>query len=318
MPIRVLFMGTADIAVASLQALLRLDSVLVVAVITQPDRPQGRKLQLKPTPVKEAALAAGIPVVQPERVRSPETLDWIRGLDLDLIVVMAYGQILPQALLDIPRHGCLNLHTSILPKYRGAAPIQWALLNGDAETGVTLMKMDAGMDTGPVVAVRPTPIAVSDTAETLYHRLAGLAAGLLIDSLPGWIAGTLPATPQPGEGACHARKIEKQDGRLDWALPAGTLWNRVRGLVPWPGAFFHRGTGEGGVVKVWEAHAVAATAGVPGEVIGADANGLVIRCGEGALCITALQREGGKRLAVREFLAGTPFAMGEKLPVGAG
>lgn len=316
MPIRVLFMGTADIAVASLQALLGLDSVQVVAVITQPDRPQGRKLQLKPTPVKEVALTAGLHVAQPERVRTPETLDWIRGLDLDLIVVMAYGQILPQSLLDIPRHGCLNLHTSLLPRYRGAAPIQWAILNGDAQTGVTLMKMDAGMDTGPVVATRPTAIENSDTAETLYYRLAGLAAALLVDSLPGWIAGTLPATPQPEAGACHARKIEKQDGRLDWGLPAVVLWNRVRGLVPWPGAFFQRSAGEAAVIKVWEAHPVAEGAGAPGEVIRADAQGLVIRCGDGALCITALQREGGKRLAVRDFLAGTPFLIGEKLPGG--
>ena len=315
MKTRVLFMGTAEIAVPSLQALLRHESVELVAVVTQPDRPQGRKLQLKPSAVKAAALAAELPVLQPERVRTADSLDQVRGLKPDLIVVMAYGQILPQSLLEIPRFECLNLHTSVLPKYRGAAPIQWALLNGDVETGVTLMRMDAGMDTGPIIAIRRTVITPEDTGESLYQRLSELAAQLLIESLPGWLSGTLLAMPQPTEGACHARKIEKLDGWLDWTLPSRVLANKVRGLVPWPGAFFYRGGVERAVIKVWESRPETETfGGEPGEVLSADCGGVVVRCGEGALRVLSLQREGGKRLGVREFLAGNPMARGEKLP----
>ena len=308
-------MGTAEIAVASLQALLRHEGVELVAVVTQPDRPQGRKLQIKPSAVKAAALAAGIPVLQPERVRTADFLDQVRELKPGLIVVMAYGQILPQALLEMPRFACLNLHTSVLPKYRGAAPIQWAVLNGDVETGVTLMRMDAGMDTGPIIAIRRTEIAPEDTGESLYHRLSGVAAQLLIASLPGWLSGSLQAMPQPTEGACHARKVEKADGWLDWTLPSRLLANKVRGLVPWPGAFFYRGDLERAVIKVWEARPEAESLrGEPGEVLSVDSGGVVVRCGEGALRVLSLQREGGKRMGVRDFLAGNPMMLGEKLP----
>lgn len=314
-------MGTAPLAVRSLQALVTQPDFHVAAVVTQPDRPQGRKLQLKPSAVKEAALSLGLPVLQPERIRNEAALAELAAHRPDLIVVAAYGQILPKALLEQPRFGCLNVHTSLLPRYRGAAPIQWAILNGDPETGVTIMQMDVGMDTGPILSQRATPIGVADTAETLHDRLAELGAGLLVETIPGWVAGTIPSRPQPAEGASHARKIEKQDGLLDWQKPATALWNRVRGLVPWPGAFVHRplsAQGDHAILKVWEARFEEGgdpAVPRPGTVVAADSAGIVVQCGEGRLRILTIQREGGRRMPVREFLAGMPVAAGEVWPV---
>ncbi len=308
-------MGTAPLAAVSLRALARDPSLQVVGVITQPDRPQGRKLQLKPSAVKEAALELGFPVLQPEKVRTEESLAAIRALAPELIVVVAYGQILPKSLLEIPRHGCLNVHTSLLPRHRGAAPIQWAILDGDSETGITLMLMDPGLDTGPVLTQVRTPIAPSDTAESLHDRLATLGAELLLETLPQWVAGAITPQPQPADGATYARKIERQDGLLDWSLPSVRLWNRVRGLVPWPGAFLSRALPgvPPAVLKVWEARPeVGTTGGTPGEVLSADPTGIVVRCGEGSLRLLVLQREGGKRLPAREFLAGCPITPGER------
>ena len=311
--LKVLFIGTAELAVSSLRALGACPDYTLVGVVTQPDRPQGRKLQLKPSPVKEAAMGMGLPVLQPLKIRSEESLSILSDLAPDLIVVAAYGQILPQSLLDLPRWGCLNVHTSLLPKYRGAAPIQWAILNGDSETGVTLMQMDAGLDTGPMLAQQTTPISGEDTAETIHDRLATIGGELLLKSIPDWIAGRLPARPQPAEGMSYARKIEKQDGLLEWKLPARVLWNRIRGLVPWPGAFFDRTeNGATAILKVWQAEPLAADKGEPGEVLTVDSGGIVVRCGEDALRLRVLQREGGKRLPAREFLAGYPIAIGEK------
>lgn len=314
-PIRVIFIGTAPLAVPSLQALIAAPDFSVVAAVTQPDRPQGRKLQLQPSAVKTCAMEHSIPVLQPERVRHESSLAALRALDPDLIVVAAYGQILPKALLDLPRHGCLNVHTSLLPRHRGAAPIQWALLEGDAETGVTIMQMDPGLDTGPILTQQITPITESDNAITVHDRLAVLGAELLLQTARRWVAGTVSPVPQPDAGTTYARKIEKVDGLLDWSLSANRLWNRVRGLVPWPGAHCHR-TPDGAapaVLKVWEALPATEVqgGGVPGQVLSADAHGIVIRCGEGALRLLVMQREGGKRLPVREFLAGCPVAAGE-------
>lgn len=312
--VNAVFFGTAEIACPSLSALSDSGFAKVVAVVSQPDKPSGRDLQIRPTPVKALALERGIPVLQPQRARDEIFLEELRALAPDVIVVMAYGQILSGALLAIPRHGCVNIHTSILPKYRGAAPIQWAIFNGDAETGVTLMKMDAGMDTGPIIAIRRTPIAENDNAQTVHDRLGKMGAALLVEKLPAYLDGSLQPSPQP-EGATHARKISKDDGRLRWTEPARALWNRIRALTPWPGTFaFLSGGPKPLMLKVWKAEPMeTAQAASPGEILSADGAGIVVACGAGALRLLEVQREGGKRLAAREFLTGHPLQRGQRL-----
>ncbi len=306
-------MGTADLSCASLQALNDAPEMRVLAVITQPDRPKGRDLHLQASPVKQLALRLGLPVLQPERAREEGFIAQLRPLEPDLIAVAAYGQILPRSLLDLPRAGCLNVHTSLLPKYRGAAPIQWAILNGDVQTGVTIMQMDMGLDTGPIVTQESTPILPEDNAQTLHDRLARLGAALLVRTIPTFIAGTIQPRPQPGDGASYARKIKKEDGRLDWAQPAPTLWNRVRGLMPWPGAFtFQPGQTNPHLLKIWRAE-LTDLAGPPGQILRAEKSGIVVGCGDRALRILDLQLEGGRRLTAQQFLAGHPLAMGQTL-----
>lgn len=306
-------MGTPVLARVSLQALLNAAALKVVAAVTQPDRPKGRNLKLQPSPVKELALQAGLPVLQPQRARDEAFFPQLATFAPDLIAVAAFGQILPRTILDLPRFGCLNVHTSLLPKYRGAAPIQWAILNGDAETGVTIMRMDVGLDTGEIVAQQTTPILPEDNAETLHDRLAALGAELLARTIPEYAAGRLPVRPQPAEGVVYARKISKQDGQLDWSQPANVLWNRVRGLAPWPGAFtWLPGLPHPHLLKVWKA-SVADLSGKPGEVLAADASGIAVACGQGALRLLEVQREGGRRLVAREFLAGHALPPGLRL-----
>ena len=303
-PLRIIFMGTPDLARDILATLVDDPRFPVVAVVAQPDRPKGRDLQLQPPPVKIEALARGLPVLQPEKARDPAFLDQLRVLAPDLIVVAAYGQILPQALLDIPRHGCLNVHTSILPRWRGAAPIQWAIAEGDAETGVTLMRMEAGLDTGPVVSTARTPISDTDTGQTLHDRLAGLGGKLLVGTLPAYLAGGIVPQPQPAEGVTYARKVTKDDGRLDWTRSARTLSARLRAFTPWPGAFCHiPAVPKAKLLKVHAAQAVAGS-GAPGTLLAADKAGLVVACGEGALRLTEVQPEGGRRMTAEQFLAG--------------
>jgi len=222
-PLSIVFMGTAELACASLEALTRDPACQVTSVVSQPDRPKGRELKLQPSPVKALALKLGLPVLQPERARNEAFIQQLAALRPDLIVVAAYGQILPPAILELPRFGCLNVHTSLLPKYRGAAPIQWAILNDERETGVTIMKMDAGLDTGDILSQRATPIAAQDNAETLHNRLARLAAELLLQTLPELVAGRIQPQPQDAAQASLARKITKEDGRLDWKQPARSL-----------------------------------------------------------------------------------------------
>ncbi len=237
--LRTVFMGTTELSCASLRALQALPEVEVVAAVTQPDRPSGRELKLHVSAVKQLALHERLPVLQPERARDPAFLEQLRALRPDLIVVVAYGQILPQTILDLPRLGCLNVHASLLPKYRGAAPVQWAIITGEKETGVTIMKMDAGMDTGDILSQQPSLIHPEDTSETLHERLARLGAELLSLTIPDFVAGKIQPRPQSVEGVSYAPKITRQDGRIDWKLPALLIWNRVRGLQPWPGAFTH-------------------------------------------------------------------------------
>jgi len=316
-PLRVIFMGTAELACASLAALAGSAAFQVLAVVTQPDRPKGRDLKLQPTPVKVLALRLGLPILQPERARAETFIQELAGLRPDLITVAAYGQILPAAILDLPRFGCVNVHTSLLPKYRGAAPIQWAILDGEPQTGVTIMKMDAGLDTGPILAQQATVITSEDDAQTLHNRLAELGSGLLLKTIPDYVAGKTLPQPQPVEGISYARKITRQDGLLDWHLPARALGNRVRGLTPWPGAFTHLpGEFRPPLLKVWRAEITAAPAGGPGTILEAGAGGILVSCGEGALRLLEVQREGGRRLAARDFLAGHPLGAGARFPPG--
>lgn len=299
-------MGTADLAAAVLARLAESPDCEILAVVSQPDRPKGRDLAVSPTPVKAEALRRSLPVLQPLKARAPEFLEQLRQLAPDLIVVAAYGQLLPQALLDIPRHGCLNVHTSLLPRYRGAAPIQWAIANGDLETGVTIMRMDAGLDTGPMVAVETTPIDEADTGQTLHDRLARIGADLLVRTLRPYVDGSLPPRPQPAEGVTYARKITKEDGRIDWKADARSLLHRLRAFTPWPGAFcFIPGEPKPRLLKVHAATVISRPAAAqPGDVFQATKDGIGVACGTDALRLTIVQPEGGRRLTAAEFLAG--------------
>jgi methionyl-tRNA formyltransferase len=331
--LQIIFMGTAELSCASLEMLVREFSV--AAVVTQPDRPKGRELKLKPPPVKVLAQKLNLPVMQPTKARDDNFIARLRELKPDLIVVAAYGQILPQAILDLPPHGCVNVHASLLPKYRGAAPIQWAIANGDSETGVTIMKIEASLDSGPILSQRRTPILPTDDSQILLDRLARLGAGLLAVTIPGYVAGTIQPRPQPAEGVVYAAKIRKEDGKIDWHWPAQKIFNRLRAFTPWPGAFTFlpdvvgraSSRAEAGVdtperlagtlappkplLKIWKAE-VAENSGRAGEVLSADKSGIVVGCGEDALRILELQREGGKRLTAEQFLAGHPLKPGER------
>jgi methionyl-tRNA formyltransferase len=313
-PLQIIFMGTAELACPSLKALLQDPAFKVLAVVTQPDRPKGRDLKLHPSPVKRVARAAGVPVLQPARARDEDFIRELKQLGPHLIVVAAYGQILPPVILDLPRFGCLNVHASLLPKHRGAAPIQWALLNDESETGVTIMQMDAGLDTGAILTQTSTPISPQDDAATLHDRLAGLGAELLIATIPGYQEGKTLPRPQPSEGASHAPKIKREDGHLDWAQPARVLWNRIRAFTPWPGVFtFQSAETERRLLKIWEAEVVDQSGSTPGEILQADKSALIVACGEQALKIHTLQQEGGKRMRFRDFLAGHELKVGERL-----
>jgi len=312
-PLRVVFMGTPELAAVCLDALLRAPELQVVGVVTQPDRPKGRDLKLTPPPVKELALRHALPVLQPLKARDEQFIEQLAVWQPELIAVAAFGQILPQRILDLPKFGCVNVHTSLLPKYRGAAPIQSAILNGDAESGVTIMKMDIGLDTGPILSTERTAIDAADNAQTLHDRLAQIGGALLVKTIPDYVAGRITPQPQPAEGATYAHKIKKQDGEMDWKLSARALWNRVRGFTPWPGAFTHLAAQPRPLLlKIWEAEPVAGS-GQPGEILHADKHGIVVACGEGALRISVLQREGGRRLNAAEFLAGHLLAPGQRL-----
>ena len=310
---RIIFMGTAELSCASLEKLARTEAFQILAVVTQPDKPKGRDLKLTPSPVKMLAEKLNLPVLQPLKARDEKFIGELRELKPDLIVVVAYGQILPQTILDLPEHGCLNVHTSLLPKYRGAAPIQWAIADGNAETGVTIMKMDAGLDTGPILSTRRTPILPADDSQTLHDRLARLGAELLVETIPAYVAGKIQPQPQPVAGATYAAKIKKEDGRIDWHLTAEKIWNRLRAFTPWPGAYtFLQAEPKPQLLKIWRAEVVGKS-GQAGEILSADKTGIVVGCGQGALRILELQREGGKRLAAEAFLAGFPLAPGSSV-----
>jgi methionyl-tRNA formyltransferase len=306
-------MGTAELSCASLQAMASLPESRIEGVVTQPDRPRGRGMKVTPSPVKDLAVERGFRVLQPERARSEAFLQELRSIAPDLIVVAAYGQILPVPVLEVPQFGCLNVHTSLLPKYRGAAPIQWALINGDSVTGVTIMKMDAGMDTGGIVLQEETKILPDDDSGTLHDRLAILGAQALMRAIPEYVAGRLQPRPQPEEGVSAAPKIRKEDCQIDWSRPAHSIRNRIRAFSPWPGAFLKLGPeGPARLLKVWEA-GIENRSGKAGEILIANQNELIISCGEGALRLLTVQPEGGRKMTAQQFLAGHRLEAGTRL-----
>ncbi|MBI2308330.1 MAG: methionyl-tRNA formyltransferase [Rhodocyclales bacterium] len=306
---KLIFAGTPEFAAAALAALVDAGHE-VALVLTQPDRPAGRGMALQASPVKQLALARGLPVFQPTTLKDPAAQETLAAVAAEAMVVAAYGLILPQAVLDLPRFGCLNIHASLLPRWRGAAPIQRALLAGDAETGVCIMQMEAGLDTGPVLLAEATPIAAADTAATLHDRLAAIGARLIVDALARL---PLPAKPQPAAGVTYAAKIDKAESAIDWTQPAAVIDRHIRAFNPFPGA---HSTLAGVPVKVWRAVPTAG-AGAPGEVLAANREGIVVACGDGALCIVELQKAGGKRLPAAQFLAGHALAAGGRFGAAA-
>jgi methionyl-tRNA formyltransferase len=303
------FAGTPEFAAAALQALLRA-RFEVPLVLTQPDRPAGRGMKLHASAVKAVAQAHGMAVCQPRSLRldgkypgdAAQARQALADAGLDVLVVAAYGLILPPWVLELPRLGCLNIHASLLPRWRGAAPIQRAIEAGDRCTGITIMQMDAGLDTGPMLMAESEDIRPDDTASTLHDRLAALGARLIVEALEAAACGGLVPVPQPAEGVTYAAKIDKQEARIDWTLPAELIERRVRAFDPFPGATFEFG---GTAVKLWKAAVVESLAGAaPGQVLEVDGH-LRVQCGQGALELLELQRPGGRRMPVGAFLRGT-------------
>ena len=303
---RIVFMGTPDFAVPCLQRLLE-DGHEVPAVFTQPDKPVGRHAVLTPPPVKQLALSHGIPVYQPTKMRDGTVAALLRELAPDCLVVVAYGRILPQEILDVPPRGCVNIHGSLLPRYRGAAPIQWSVIRGETVTGVTSMFMDAGMDTGDIIDTLTTPIGENETAGELFERLAPLGARLLSTTLAAIADGTVTRRPQNDAEATMAPMLEKAMGRLDLTRPAQELHNQVRGMNPWPGAFCTAG---GKTLKIHETR-VAAGSSAPGTLLCADP--VTVACGEGALQLVTVQPEGKPRMAAEAWLRGARLPQGARL-----
>ncbi len=296
---RIVFMGTPEFAVTSLKALIDAGEN-VVAVVTQPDRPKGRGRRLASPPVKVLAESHSIPVLQPEKIKTPQFYEELSKFSPDLICVAAYGKILPKNILELPPLGCINVHASLLPKLRGAAPINWAIIRGERITGVTTMFMDEGMDTGDILLKEEVAIDDEDTAETLTEKLAPLGGKLLIKTLKALRKGTLKPIPQDDSKATYAPMLKKEMGRVDWSKGAREIRNLIRGLIPWPGAFTTLG---GKVLKLYRAE-VAEGGGEPGTVIEAGEAGLMVATGERALKVLELQLEGGKRLSATAFLRG--------------
>lgn len=310
---RTIFFGSPDFAVPCLEALHDIGTVAVV--VSQPDRPAGRGLAMRPPAVKKRALELGLEVWQPTKVRTAEFAEKLRALEADVAVVVAYGRIVPRAVLDAPTAGCVNVHASLLPRWRGAAPIQWSIVDGDEETGVTLMQMDEGMDTGPILATASTPIARDEDAATLSERLSKMGAELLREQLPRYVAGDLTPRPQEEGAVTMAPLLRKDHGRIDWNKSARAVHNQIRGMNPWPGA--HTVLGER---RIKVHRTVASTLdpeGVaPGQVIALDPEGILVACTEGTLEIQELQESGRKRVDARSFASGRGVAIGDRFSNG--
>ncbi len=306
--IRTVFMGTPDFATATLQGLIE-KGCEIVGVYTQPDRPKGRGKKLTPPPVKELALGAGIPVFQPQKLRDPAAVEELKALAPDLIVVVAYGQILPQAVLDIPKYGCINVHASLLPKYRGAAPINKCIVDGETETGVTTMLMDIGLDTGDMLVKKSLAIGPDETAGELHDRLMVIGREAMDETIDRICDGTLVAEPQDDSLSNYAPLMKKEDGRIDWTRAASEVHNQVRGLAPWPSAFTSLG---GETLKIAGTRPVEES-GEAGTVLAADAKGVLVACGDGALLIGLLQLPGKRMMPAADFLRGNDLPSGTAL-----
>lgn len=304
--VKIVFMGTPEFSVPTLKALA--DAYEVIGVVTQPDRPAGRSREPVPPPVKVAATSLGLPVMQPERLRNPDTLAQLKHWPADLYVVAAFGQILPQAVLDIPRLGGLNVHASLLPRWRGASPIQHAIMAGDTRTGVTIMKMDAGLDTGPILTTREIDIAPDETSATLHDKLSKLGAELLIPTIKGYVEGAIVPRPQPEEGVTLAPPIRKDDGRIDWSASAETIDRMVRAFTPWPGTFT---MWRGRLIKVLSGHVERGN--LPAGCVDVVDGRMLVGTGAGVYAPTRLQMAGRQALDVRAFVNGQPEIDGDML-----
>lgn len=304
-------MGTPDFSVGALKALAE-NGYEIAGVVTQPDKPRGRGKASSMTPVKEAALELGLTVYQPSRVREQSFMDTVRALNPDVIVVSAFGQIIPKALLELPRYGCVNIHASLLPKYRGAAPIQWAVMDGEPVSGVTIMQMDEGLDTGDMLAKTEVPLEPDETGGSLFDKLSRAGADLLIRTLPALEQGTLTPEKQPLESpTAYARMIRKEDGRIDWNLEAEAIERRIRGLNPWPSAYTEL---TGKILKIWRAEVLPKESGqTPGTVTEAGKGGFCVQTGKGVLRLLEVQLEGKKRMDAQAFLRGFHAVPGMKL-----
>ena len=307
--LRTVFMGTPEFALPTLKGLIAA-GVNLVGVYTQPDRPKGRGKKLAASPVKHLALEEHLPVFQPHRLRDPQAVEELKALQPDLIVVVAYGQILPKAVLDIPTYHCINVHASLLPKYRGAAPINKAIIDGETETGVTTMLMDVGLDTGAMLVKLSLPIGPDETAGQLHDRLALLGRKAMEETLQQLCDGTLTPEPQDDALSSYAPMMKKEDGLIDWQQSAAEIHNHVRGLDPWPGAYTYL---DGEVLKIAATAVDEDHSGLPGTILAADKTGVRIACGQGSLVVGELQLPGKKRLAAMNFLSGRPLFPGTRL-----
>jgi len=314
-PLKLVFCGTPAFAVPSLRALLADSYFQVAAVVTQPDRPRGRGKKTASSPVKDAALEAGVPVYQPEKIKSESSLDYFKRLMPDVVVIIAYGQIIPASLIAIPRLGWINLHGSLLPKYRGAAPINWAIINGEKVTGLTTMQIDPALDTGPMLLKYQTGIGPDETALDLYAQLAEAGAPLIVETLKKLDRGEIAPTPQDNSQASLAPPLKKEDGRIDWLLPAPNIYNRIRGLQPWPGAFT---TFRGATCRIWgKPLKPVAAGGKPGIILPTQEDGLLVICGGSTvLHVEQVQLEGRNRISDREFMNGARIEPGERFAPG--
>ncbi len=307
---RIIFMGTPAFAVPSLEALLKSDDQ-VVGVVTQPDRPKGRGQEVAMSPIKLVCQRENIPVLQPVKMKDPAFLDALRAWRSDLIAVAAFGRILPPVILTMPPRGCINVHGSLLPKFRGAGPIQWAIITGETETGITTMLMDEGMDTGAMLLQERTPILPDDTAGSLSARLADVGGRLLVETIARLKAGTLVPTPQDHAQATLAPLLKKEDGAIDWTMSAAEIERRIRGLSPWPGAFTFAGEERW---TIWRAAATESAAEIqPGHVISAGKAGIAVAAGQGAILITELQPANSRRMAAAQYVAGHNISPGSRL-----
>ncbi len=303
---RIVFMGTPDFSVPVLEALVKAGHQ-VVAVVTQPDKPKGRGKAVLMTPVKEKALEYGIPVYQPVKVREPEFVEVLKGLKPDVMVVVAFGQILPKTVLDIPRYGCVNVHASLLPRYRGAAPIQWVVIDGEKESGVTTMMMDVGLDTGDMLEKAAVALEPDETGGSLHDKLSVLGAELILTTLQKLEDGTIVRTPQTDEDTCYARMLNKSMGDIDWTMDAAAIERLIRGLNPWPSAYTRW---NGRTLKIWRAEVLEEEyEGACGQVVYTDKCSLYVKTGKGTLALKELQPEGKKRMEINAFLRGYPVEL---------